>query len=301
MKAHKKIIIYTFWLSIIFTIGTIVFSIINYYIASSVYQWFANICLTFSAGLIVPCIIEIGNYLSLKNKLYEQLFSDAISFYNILVKDREDISMLMKMIDDDKPIEEIKNQSNKLSIVGENYLNRYENFVKVGEFSFVSESENCQKGKRKHKVFNITKTFSFILTLVSQNIAIVQNININKPNLNNAYIDCFNTFQQICNVINELEKNMLELEKTYKFSMRWNDALLAIYSQNEISQINRMLSIYGTNANMRYATNQALSTISGLSHAVVNNKETETNVKDLGNAIENNIRTKKNNKKKAEE
>lgn len=301
MKAHKKIIIYTFWLSIIFTIGTIAFSIINYYITSSLYQWLANICLTFSSGLIVPCVIEIGNYSSSKNKLYEQLFSDAISFYNILIKVREDIAMLMNMIDANKPIEEIKSQSNKLSFVGENYLNKYENFVKVGEFSFVSESENYQKGKRKLKVFNTTRTFSFLLTLVSQNIAIVQNINIDKPNLNNAYIICFNTFQQICNVRNELEKNMLELEKTYKFSMSWNEAMLTIYSQNEMLQINKMLSIYSNNANRRYATNQALSTITGLSRAVVEDEKTENNIKNLGNAIENNIKVEKNNKKKTEE
>ena len=258
MKAHKKIIIWTFWLSVLFAIGTVVFYVLQHQEnAPQIYEWVHDICLSFAAGLIVPCIIEIGNYTSAKNKLYEKLFSDCSSFYNILNREREDLSVMMNIIDNNRDVGNLRIYANKISNLNDNYLNRCENYTKHKDFSFISSSDVKIKGKRSTAVYNTVNCISRLLNLVSQNIVIVKYIDSN--DFNNAYIECFNAFQNICNLKSELNNCVWEMEKTHKFDISWDKHLLLSYAQNEDAQINNLLAVYRNNANRRFQIKQAFT------------------------------------------
>lgn len=274
MKAHKKIIIWTFWLSVLFAIGTIVFYLLKSKKDTlEIYGWFHDICLSFSAGLIVPCIIEIGNYTSTKNKLYQKLFSDCISFYNVLKEEIDDMSKIMNIIDANQTLEDVKIYANKLNKLNDKYINKCENYTKTSEFSFISSSDKKIKGKRLSLIFNTVKCIGKILDIVSYNLVIIRYIDSN--DFNNAYIECFNTFHNICNIKSELNNCVWEMEKTHKFDISWDKHLLLSYAQNEDAQINNMFSIYRNNANRRFQINQAFTAASDIA-ATFSQKQQES-------------------------
>lgn len=293
MKAHKKIIIWTFWLSIFFAIGTVVFYVLQHQTnAPKIYEWLDNICLSLAAGLIVPCIIEIGNYTSAKNKLYEKLFSDCSSFYNILNREREDLSVIMNTIDNNQNVaDNLRIYANKINILNDKFLNRCETYTKHNDFSFISSSDVKVKGKRSTAVFNTINCITKLLNLVSQNIVIVKYIDSN--DFNNAYIESFNTFQNICNIKSELNNCVWEMEKTHKFDISWDKHLLLSYAQNEDVQINNLLAIYRNNANRRFQINQAFTAANDIAATFSQKQQESTNQKD--DIKQNGKKSKKSN------
>ena len=136
-------------------------------------------------------------------------------------------------------------------------MNRCENYTKHKDFSFISSSDVKIKGKRSTAVYNTVNCISRLLNLVSQNIVIVKYIDSN--DFNNAYIECFNAFQNICNLKSELNNCVWEMEKTHKFDISWDKHLLLSYAQNEDAQINNLLAVYRNNANRRFQIKQAFT------------------------------------------
>lgn len=292
MKAHKKIIIWTFWLSVLFVVGIVVFYVLQSQTNTpKIYEWFHNICLSFAAGLIVPCIIEIGNYNSAKNKLYQKLFSDCTSFYNILKEEINDMATIMNVIDANKSLVEAKTYANKLNLLNDKYITKCENYTKASDFSFVSSSDKKVKGKRSAAVFNSVKCITKLLNLVSQNLVIIRYIDSN--DFNSAYIECFNTFQNIYNIKSELNNCVWEMEKTHKFDISWDKHLLLSYAQNEDAQINNMFSIYRNNANRRFQINQAFTVASDIA-ATFSQKQQE-NSSSKNETKQNKKKSKKTN------
>ena len=291
MKAHKKIIIWTFWLSVLFAIGTVVFYVLQCKENTiKIYEWLHNICLSFAAGLIVPCIIEIGNYTSAKNKLYQKLFSDCVSFYNVLKQEMNDLSMIMNIIDINKSLEETKIYANKLNILNDNHINKLENYTKASDFSFISSSDKKLKGKRLSAVFNTVKCIGKLLDIVSQNLVIIKYIDAS--DYNNAYIECFNAFQNICNIKSELNNCVWEMEKTHKFDISWDKHLLLSYAQNEDAQINNLLAIYRNNANRRFQIKQAFTVANDIAATFSQKQQEHSNNDDIK---ENKKKRKKSN------
>lgn len=289
MKAHKKIIVWTFWLSVLFAMGTVVFYLLKIQEnALEIYKWFHDICLSFSAGLIVPCIIEIGNYTSAKNKLYQKLFSDCVSFYNVLKQEMNDLSTIMNVIDANQSLIETKTHANKLNILNDKYINKCENYTKASDFSFISSSDKKVKGKRVSTVFNTVKCIGKLLDIISQNLVIIKYIDAN--DYNNAYIECFNAFQYVCTTKQELNNCIWQMEKTHKFDISWNESLLLNYTQGEDVQINNLLSVYRNNANRRFQINQAFTVANDI--ATTLSKNQFVNV-----CSEENIKQNKKNKK----
>lgn len=291
MKAHKKIIIWTFWLSVLFAIGTVVFYLLKSQENTlEIYKWFHDICLSFAAGLIVPCIIEIGNYTSVKNKLYQKLFSDCASFYNVLKQEMNDLSMIMNTIDTNQSLADAKVYANKLNRLSDNYISKCESYTKASDFSFVSSTDKNIKAKRFSAVFNTVKCIGRLLDITSQNLVIIRYIDAN--DYNNAYIECFNAFQNICNIKQELNNCVWQMEKTHKFDVSWNESLLWNYTQSEDVQINNLLSVYRNNANRRFQINQAFTVANDI--ATTLSKNQSRNV-----CSEENIKQNKKNSKKS--
>lgn len=258
MKAHKRIIILTFWLSVIFAIATIVFYILGIKSAADVNidKWF-NICLSFTTGLIVPCLIEIGNYTSVKHKLYEKLFSECLSFNNILTRERAEMMEIMNMIDSNNINCDFNMIANKLNILNDGYIQKLEQFTRHNDFSFVTSSDKRIKGKKMTAVANSVNCINKLIYITSQHIVISRYLLA--KDLNSTYIECFNTFQTICSIKSELDNCVHGMEQIHRFSITWDNAKLLNYSQDEDSYINKMFSIYKNNANRRFQTNQAFT------------------------------------------
>ena len=279
MKAHKRIIILTFWLSVIFAIATIVIYILGIKSTDAIIDKWFNICLSFTAGLIVPCLIEIGNYTSVKHKLYEKLFSECNSFYNILIREREDMMDIMDMIDSNQKIEEIQKIVNKLNILNDSYSQKIEKFTKITDFSFVSSSDKKIKGKRILAVSDTVKCVNKLLDIISQHIIITQYLLLNKD-INSTYIECYNAFQNICNIKSELNNCVWKMEQTHKFDITWDKSMLLSYAQQEDSIINNKFAKYRNMANRRFQANQAFSLANELAAQFPNsqqNRSAETN------------------------
>jgi len=279
MKAHKRIIILTFWLSVIFAIATLVLYILGIKSTDAIIDKWFNICLSFTAGLIVPCIIEIGNYTSVKHKLYEKLFSECSSFYNILIRERTDMMAIMDMIDSQQGIEEIKKVVDNLNILNDNYIQKIEQFTKHTDFSFVSSSDKKVKGQRVLAVCNAVNCINKLSYLISQHIIISQYLILNK-NINSTYIECFNTLQSICNIKSELNNCVWKMEQTHKFDIKWDKSMLLSYAQQEDSIINNRFANYKNMANRRFQTNQAASFVNDFANQFPNmqqNNNPETN------------------------
>ncbi len=258
MKAHKRIIIWTFWLSIIFAISTIVFYILQQQEnPHKIYQWLDDISLSFTAGLLVPCIIEVGNYTSTKNSLYEKLFSECSSLNGILNREMAEMQIIMDKIDNGCGIEEIEIYMNAWNILNNDYLKKCEDFTKQTDFTFITSTDKKVRCKRSESIFNTVNCLNKLSNIVVQHHIITKHI-LNKDT-NSVYIECFNMFQSVISIKSELNKCVWQMERFYRFSMDWNKSLLIYYAQTEDERVNNCLNIYRIRANNRYQMNQAFS------------------------------------------
>lgn len=295
MKAHKKIVLWTFWLSILLLIATVLLYIFEPKDSPNYYQWIETLTIGILTGLMVSCIVEIGNYTSNKNKLYEKLFSECLSFYSFLTTQQSNIEEYLKTIDQ-KNIERARSINANLIVSTNIQLKQYENYTKHGDFSFVSTSDKNLKNKRNQYIVTTVLCLNKLQLLSSQTVLCHNYLNEN--NINASYIEAFKILQVIANLKAELDNCVSLLENTHKFDLGWSKALKTFYIQNELKETNDKISTFGNNANKMQNATQALSMISDLTTLVAQSSETEEKVKNFGNNIQKNIDTQKNKSSK---
>lgn len=295
MKAHKKIILWSFWLSVLFLIGTILLYLLQPNEVPNFYQWLEVVTIGILTGLMVACIVEIGNYSSLKNKLYEKLFSEFLAYYNFLTMLLEKIEDLLKEIDKPKNVESIKSECAKLLTINDLQLKNAEKYTKYGDFTFITASTKNLKNKRNQYIAEAINCLNKI-TLVTSKINLCCNY-LNNCDLNSAYIEGFNLYQIIINLRLEIDKCVSQLEQIHKFAISWDKGLKVIYIQKEAGELDKKIGIFRNRANVKFNTNQALSTISGITSAVAEDANAETQFRNLGNNIEEAVESKKVKKK----
>lgn len=290
MKAHKKIVLWTFWLSILLLIATVLIYIFQPIDNPNYYQWLETLTIGILTSLMVSCIVEIGNYSSHKNKLFEKLFSECLTFYNFLTAQQSKVEEYLNAIDQNKIAQ--ANSINASLISSVNFqLQQFENYTKHGDFSFISTSDRNLKNKRNQYISTTILCLNKFTFLSSQ--AVLCNNYLNQNNICASYIEAVKILQFIANLKIELDNCLNLLENIHKFDLGWAKALKTLYVQNERKETNDKITTFGNNANKMQNANQAMSMISDLTTMVAQNSETEEKVKTFSNSIQKNINTKK--------
>lgn len=292
MKAHKKVIIWTFGLSIILLIGTIFLYFYQPKNSENIFfKWLEVIATGILTSLIVSCIVEIGNYLSTRNKLYEKLFSECSSFYLYIDTQMKAIEQYMDLIDKNADITLIKNQILNVKSINENQFQRYMNSTKYGDFSFVIYSDKHIKGKKIKAINSCIDCMSKLANVINQTLDC--SYFIQQENRNSSYIVALNIYQNLINIKQELDNRVRQMEFTHKFSITWDKSLIILHNQNEINNINHKLSIYQSSANRRFAETQLQSTINNITSFVAQDPNIEKEISKVSKNIDKKVAKKK--------
>lgn len=292
MKAHKNIILWTFWLSVILLISTFFLYVYQPNNPENVFfKWLDVIATGILTGLIVSCIVEIGNYLSTRNKLYEKLFSECTSFYLYINTQMKAIEQYLDLIDNNADFTLIKNQFFNVISINDNQFQRYMNSTKYGDFSFVMYSDKYIRGKKIKSINGCIDCMSKLTNVINQTLDC--STFVQQGNINSSYIVAFNIFQNLINIRQELNKRVREMELTHKFANTWDKSLIIINEQNEINNINYKLSIYQNSANRRFAKNQLQSTINDMTSFVAQDSDIEKKISGVGKKIDESVAKKK--------
>ena len=295
MKAHKKIIIWTFVLSVLFTIETLFLYLFEPSTLQNYYIWIENISIGVLTGFIVAFIIEIGNYSSLKNKLYEKLMGECIRFNDFLNRYIKDIEQCLDIMDKQPDnIEFVKSKLvGMIKPMGDLLESINKENTKVGDFTFVLSSNNPNKGKVNKNVTNTINCFYNMITLSTD--IINSNNEILKGNMVFVYNILLHAYKHALTTRQQLDYCVREMERYYKFSKSWDCSLNNTNRMYENDRIQNSLAAFEYNANRKNTIKQAYDAMGVLSNMQNNSQQ------DAKTSNETNVETsKKKRTKKAQ-
>ena len=295
MKAHKKIIICTFILSIIFTIETLLLYLFEPNNPQGYYIWFENISIGILTGVIVSFIIEIGNYASLKNKLYEKLMSECIKFNDFLSRHIRALEQCLLTMDNyPNDTESVKIQlSNILTRLTRLTESLNKEYTKIGDLTFILSSNNPNKGKVNKSVTNTINSFFNIIALSTD--VINSNNAITKGNITSCYNILLNGYKNSLTARQQLDFCVREMEHYHKFSKSWDATLNITNNMYERNITQNNLAIFECNSNRRNAIMQTYNAMDILSN-IQNSKHSGVD-KNINNTINSKTTKKKTQSK----